>query len=267
MSAAWTKARVLTAVWFAHMSAYRAEIVIWILTGSLPLIMLAVWIGKAAASGGAVGDYTPQRFAAYFLSAWFSQQMVVAWVSWELDFQIRQGQLSPKLLRPLDPFWEHVAAHVTERLVRLPFMIAVVAAGLFLVPGTQLTPDWQHVLAYFLSINLAFLIRFLIAYSIGLMAFWWEQAVALDELYFVVAAFLTGSFAPLDLYPASARAIIEWLPFPYIIFYPVQILNGALSWAETGRVIGVQLLWLLVFILLRGLLWRRGLRRYGAMGA
>jgi ABC-2 type transport system permease protein len=267
MSAAWTKARVLLAVWFAHMSAYRAEIVIWILTGSLPLIMLAVWIGKAAASGGAVGDYTPPRFAAYFLSAWLSQQMIVAWVSWELDYQIRQGLLSSKLLRPLDPLWEHLAAHYTERLVRAPFMLAIMGAGLLLVPGTRLTPDWQHVLAYLVSINLAFAIRFLIAYSIGLLALWWEQAVALDELYFVIAAFLTGSFAPLDLYPLWARAIIEWLPFPYIIYYPVQILNGAISWAEVGRVIGVQLVWLLGFLLLRSMLWRRGLRRYGAMGA
>src|SRR5215470_209127 len=74
------KARVLLTVWFAHMSAYRAEIVIWILTGSVPLIMLAVWIGKAQAGGGAVGGFTPQDFAAYFLAAWISQQLIVAWV-------------------------------------------------------------------------------------------------------------------------------------------------------------------------------------------
>jgi ABC-2 type transport system permease protein len=259
--------RVLLAVWFAHMSAYRAEIVIWIFTGSIPLIMLAVWIGKATASGGAVGGFTPERFAAYFLSAWLSQQMVVAWVAWELDFQIRQGLLSPKLLRPLDPFWEHMAAHFTERLVRAPFMLIIIAAGLFLVPGTPLTPDWQHVLAYLVSITLAFLMRFLLAYSVGLLAFWWHQATALEELYFVVAAFLTGSFAPLDLYPQWARALIEWLPFPYIIYYPVQILNGTIGWAATGRVMGVQLLWMLGFMLLRGALWRYGLRRYGAVGA
>src|SRR5262245_17199334 len=114
------KARALLVLWFSHMSAYRAEIVIWILTGSLPLIMLAIWIGKAQAAGGAVGGFSPQDFAAYFLSAWFSQQMIVAWVAWEIDFQIRQGTLSSKLLRPLDVFWEHIAAHLAERLVRLP---------------------------------------------------------------------------------------------------------------------------------------------------
>lgn len=261
------KARALLVVWFGHMSAYRAEIVIWILTGSLPLIMLAVWIGKAQASGGAVGGFSAPDFAAYFLSAWLSQQMIVAWVAWELDFQIRQGTLSPKLLRPLDVFWEHVAAHLAERLVRLPIMVAVLLAGLLLIPGTRIAPDLLHVLAYLVSITLAWVIRFQIAYCIGLLAFWYEHAIAFDELYFTIAAFLTGAFAPLELYPPAVRAVLEWLPFPYTIYYPVRILNGALDWPTTLGAIGVQCVWALVFWLLRMLLWRRGLRRYGAVGA
>ncbi|PLS79288.1 MAG: ABC transporter permease [Chloroflexi bacterium] len=262
-----SKARTLLEVWFANMSAYRAEIVIWMLTGSIPLIMLAVWIGKAQAAGGAVGDFTPQRFAAYFLAAWVSQQLVVAWVAWELDLQIRQGILSAKLLRPLDPLWEHLAMHVTERLVRVPLAIIVIVVGLFIVPGTQLTPDLPHALLYLLSINLAFLIRFLIAYCVGILAFWFEQAIAVEELYYSIAMFLTGSFAPLDLYPVWARTIIEWLPFPYVIYYPVQILTGEANGLEIVRIIAVQLAWITIFGVLRSLLWRRGLRRYGAVGA
>lgn len=267
MRAGWNKGRTLFEVWLAHMSAYRAEIIIWMLSGILPLIMLAVWIGKAQASGGSVEGFTPQDFTAYFLGAWLTQQMIVAWVSWELDYQIRQGQLSPKLLRPLDPLWEFLAGHVTERVVRLPFVVVVIVAGVLLVPGTRLTPDVWHVLAYALTAVLAFLIRFLIAYCVGLLAFWFDQATALDELYFIVATFLTGGFAPLSLYPPAVRAVIEWLPFPYLVFYPVQVLNGTIAAPAIGRVILVQLVWLAILAGLRQWLWRRGLRRYGAVGA
>lgn len=261
------KTGTLLEVWFAHMSAYRAEIFIWMLSGMVPLIMMAVWIGKANASGGSIEGFTPPQFAAYFLGAWLTQQLIVAWVSWELDYQIRQGILSSKLLRPLDPLWEHLAAHVTERMVRFPFMLIVLTAGLLLIPGARLTPDLGHLLAYFVAVNLAFLIRFLIAYCIGLLAFWFDQATALDELYFIVAAFLTGSFAPLTLYPPAVRAVIEWLPFPYLVYYPVRVLNGTADWPEIAGVIGVQLLWIAILVLLRMWLWRRGLRRYGAVGA
>jgi ABC-2 type transport system permease protein len=139
--------------------------------------------------------------------------------------------------------------------------------GLLVVQGTRITPSIGHALVYLLSIQLSFLIRFMIAYCIGLIAFWWEQAVALDELYFTVAAFLTGSFAPLDLYPLWAQQIIEWTPFPYVIYYPVQILNGTIGSNQMLRVLGVQLVWVVGLVLARQLLWRRGLRRYGAVGA
>jgi ABC-2 type transport system permease protein len=83
----------------------------------------------------------------------------------------------------------------------------------------------------------------------------------------VVAAFLTGAFAPLDLYPPAIRAAIEWTPFPYTIYYPVQVLNGSVSWVEIGRIALVQSAWVLALVGLRLALWRRGLRRYGAVGA
>ena len=75
------------------------------------------------------------------------------------------------------------------------------------------------------------------------------------------------AFAPLEFYPPAVRAVIEWLPFPYTIYYPVRMLNGALDWPTTLRVLAVQLAWVLAFGALRALLWRRGLQRYGAVGA
>ncbi len=261
------KARVLGEVWFAHMLVYRAEILVWMLTGATPLIMMAIWIGKAQGGGGTVGGFSPPEFAAYFLAAWLTQQCIVAWVAWEVDRQIRQGELSSRLLRPLDPIWEHVATHLTERLVRMPFVLVIVIAGVWLVPGTRLTPGLLHVLAYLGCVSLAFAIRFLTAYCIGLLAFWFNQATAIDEFYHVLAAILTGSFAPLTFYPPLARAIIEWTPFPYLVYYPVRVLTGAASGPEIARIFGVQLAWLLVLLVARALLWQRGLRRYGAVGA
>lgn len=261
------KGRAIFASRFSLMSAYRAEIIIWMLSGTIPLIMMAVWIGKAHAGGGAVGGFAPADFAAYFLAAWLSQQMVVAWVSWVLDDHIRQGTLSPKLMRPLDPVWEFLTEHVAERIVRLPFVLLVLAGGALLVPGTQLTPDVQHALAYVPCILLAFTIRFLIAYCIGLLAFWFDQAIAIDEFYFVISVFLSGGFAPLEFYPPALQAVVQWTPFPYVIYHPVRVLTGSAEGTEILRIMAAQILWIVVFGLLRHALWRRGLVRYGAVGA
>jgi ABC-2 type transport system permease protein len=263
----WRKCRAMFNAWFAHMTAYRAELVIWMLVGSLPLIMMAVWIGKAQANGGDLQGFKPETFAAYFLATWLAQQMTVAWVAWEMDFEIRQGNLSIKLLRPLDPFWEHLARHVTERFVRGPIVIFFVCLGTFMVAGTVLTPSFWHALTFFLAITLGFLVRFLIAYCIGLMCFWLESATALDEFYWILSVMLGGGFAPLEFYPAWLRAAIDWTPFPWVVYYPVKVLTGTVPWPDVARVIGIQLLWILVFVALRHVLWKAGLKKYGAVGA
>lgn len=264
---AWRKTSALMSIWLGNASAYRVETIIWMFSGIIPLIMLAVWIGKAEASGGTVNDFSPADFSSYFLTTWLSSQMIVAWVSWELDYQIRQGILSPKLLRPIDVFWDHMASHLAERVIRLPIVIPVVIIGSLLVPGTKILVDWEHTLVYAVSISLGWLIRFQISYIIGICTFWFDRATALDDLYFVLAAFLAGSFAPIAFLPAPILSIINWLPFPYTLYYPVSILNASLNWPEIGEVLLVQVAWVLGLWFFRTWLWQQGLKRYGAVGA
>ncbi len=262
----WRKFRALFNAWLAHMTAYRAELVIWMLVGAQPLIMMAVWIGKAQNAGGNLQGFSSAGFAAYFLATWLAQQFTVAWVAWELDFNIRQGSLSTKLLRPLDPFWEFLAQHFTERFVRGPIVIGFVLIGALSV-GTRITPDILHVLAFAVAIFLAFTIRFLIAYCIGLCCFWFESATALDELYWTLSVMLGGGFAPLEFYPSWLHNLANWTPFPWIVYQPVKILTGTIAWPEVARVILIQIVWILLFALLRQILWRAGLKKYGSVGA
>jgi ABC-2 type transport system permease protein len=60
---------------------------------------------------------------------------------------------------------------------------------------------------------------------------------------------------------------VDFTPFPWITYYPVQILTGKLEWLEVARVMGIQCLWILGFAVLRQIMWRAGLKKYGAVGA
>ena len=39
----WAIARVFLSVYYAYMVEYRAELLFWVLSGSLPLILMGVW--------------------------------------------------------------------------------------------------------------------------------------------------------------------------------------------------------------------------------
>jgi ABC-2 type transport system permease protein len=80
---------------------------IYMLANTLPRVMLAVWVTIAEA--GPVGTYGTTEFTAYYLARLLVRQMTSVWVAWDLDYDIRMGELSPKLLRPMDPIHNHLA--------------------------------------------------------------------------------------------------------------------------------------------------------------
>ncbi|WP_241191208.1 ABC transporter permease [Deinococcus psychrotolerans] len=263
----WRKFKVLMAVQFAHMTVYRAEIVIWMLSGTLSLIMGLIWMQQASSSPkGEIGGYTAQDFASYFIATWGTAQILVVWVAWELSFDVRQGTLSPKLLRPIDPFWMHYVGHWAERIVRLPLMFVLLVI-FALLTGAHYTTDVSHWLAYLMLVPLAFTLRFLLEYSIGLLAFWFEAAENFQELIWVLYAALGGLLAPISLYPAAVQTIAYATPFPYMLSLPCNLLTGKADLGDALRGWLILLGWTLTFAALRAVLWRRGVRKYGAVGA
>jgi hypothetical protein len=131
------KAKTLLAVYLAYMLEYRAELFLWALAGLLPLILMGVWT-EAARSGGF--PLSSGEFARYFLMVFLVRQATVVWVVWEFERDVVEGRLSFRLLRPLDPFLDHLAAHVAERLARLPFVVLLTLLFFYLFPEARFTP-------------------------------------------------------------------------------------------------------------------------------
>ncbi|TFU27427.1 ABC transporter permease [Thermus tengchongensis] len=256
------KAKTLLSVYLAYMLEYRAELFLWALAGALPLILLGVWT-EAARSGNF--PLSPGEFARYFLMVFLVRQATVVWVVWEFERDVVEGRLSFRLLRPLDPFFDHLAAHVAERLARLPFVVLLTLLFFWLFPEARFLPEPKPFLLGLLFTLLAFLLRYLMQYTTAMLTFWSERASAVEEVFFLLYLFLSGTIAPLEVFPEPLRALALLTPFPYLVYLPAGLLAGQ----EVGLFPGVwvMLFWGLVFLLLWRLLWRLGLRRYSGMGA
>ncbi len=262
MSLAIRKARVLLIAYYAHMLEYRAELFLWALSGTLPLILMGVW--TQAAQNGQFG-LSPVDFVRYFLAVFIIRQFNVVWVVYEFEKEVVEGKLSPRLLQPLDPVWHHVASHLSERLARLPFTLALVGLFFGLYPQALWVPPLGNFLLFLLTLILAFALRFLIQYTFALFAFWTERATAIENFWFLFYLFLSGMIAPLEMFPASVRQVVLWTPFPYLIHFPAALLIGLPEDVVRGFV--VMLSWSLLFFVVNRWLWRRGLKQYSGMGA
>ncbi|AUT00726.1 multidrug ABC transporter permease [Nostoc sp. CENA543] len=256
------KALTLLTVYYAYMVEYRAELILWVLSGSLPIILMGVWI-KASQSGQF--GLSSVEFARYFLTVFVVRQISVVWVIWEFEREVVEGKLSPKLLQPLDPVWHHVASHLSERVARIPFAIILIVLFFFLYPQAFWLPNLGQVLLFALAVSLAFMLRFVIQYTFAMFAFWTERANAIENFWFLFYLFLSGLIAPLEVFPAPIREVVLFTPFPYLIDFPTSILVGIP--VDMTRGFLSLIAWILIFLGANRWLWRAGLKRYSGMGA
>jgi hypothetical protein len=77
--------RALLSTYYAYMVEYRAELILWALSGSLPFILMGVW--TQAAEKGNFG-LSSLEFARYFLAIYLVRQLTVVWVIWDFERQI-----------------------------------------------------------------------------------------------------------------------------------------------------------------------------------
>ncbi len=255
-------ATTLLSVYYAYMVEYRAELVLWVLSGSLPIILMGVWIQASQTGQFAL---TGIEFARYFLAIFFVRQLTVVWVIWEFEREIVEGRLSFRLLQPLNPFWHHFTSHLAERLARLPFAVVLIGLFFWLYPQAIWVPTLGQVALALVVTGFAFTLRFLIQYTLAMLAFWTERASALEQFSFLFYLFLSGMIAPLEMFPPLVRTIAEWTPYPYLMYFPASILVGLP--VDIGRGLLVMTGWSLFFLLVCRWLWRKGLRQYSGMGA
>ncbi|MEA5580386.1 ABC-2 family transporter protein [Nodularia harveyana UHCC-0300] len=256
--------KILTflSVYYAYMVEYRAELILWVLAGVLPIILMGVWI--EAAQGGQFG-LTPVDFARYFITVFLVRQMTVVWLIWDFEKEIVEGKLSSRLLQPIDPVWHHVASHLSERVARIPFILLLAFLFFILYPQAIWLPNLGQFLLFGLAVTLAFILRFIIQYTFAMFAFWTERASALESLWLLFYLFLSGLIAPLDVFPENVRTIVMFTPFPYLINFPVSILVGLP--VDLSRGFLAIMGWIFIFLGANRLLWRAGLKRYSGMGA
>jgi len=251
----------------AEQFQYRGALVIWLLGLILePVIYLSVWSTVARSQGGTVNGYGAADFAAYYLIALFVSQATFSWVMWEMEYWIRQGTLSPLLVRPVHPIHRHIANNLTFKLLTLAVTIPVVIV-LSLVFRPHFTVTSATALAFIPVLIVAMALRFAMEWTLAGAAFWVTRVSAINQLYFVVFLFLSGFAVPLPLLPAPVQTLAAWLPFYRTLGFPVDVLLGRIDPAQVAAGVAAQVTWLAIAVTLLNVMWAKGIRQYSAVGA
>lgn len=256
----------LLRIGFAEAVAYRAEMLVWVLATTMPLVMLALW--SAVAENAPVGRFGQPEFVAYFLATFIVRQLTGSWASWQMNFEVREGTLSARLLRPVHPLLGYAIENIAALPMRVVVSVPVALVALAWVGGRAVSHSAVAWGFFLVALFGGWLLTLLANLVIGTLSLFLESSLKVMDIYLTAYFVISGYLIPIELFPKGARALIDWLPFRYQIGFPVELMTGAYDakLGEAALLLARQWGMAAALTAIVAYAWTRGVRRFSAYG-
>jgi ABC-2 type transport system permease protein len=270
MATAFAKYARVFSIGLQNTFVYRWNFILRSIFGVVPLIG-TIFLWRAMYSGDTqqqLSGYTFSALIMYFATVVFVENLITPTEDeWQIASDIRDGRLSALLLKPLNYLFYRFTLYASYRLLYTLIILPGVLLIFFFLRAHITLPDQPLTwLAFCVSTALAGLIQFFIAYTLAMLAFW---LLEISTVVFIVMSFeyfLSGQLFPLDMLPPWLATIIKWSPFPYELYFPVQIFMQRISGPALWEGMAIQAGWVIILYFFATSLWRAGLRKYQAVG-
>ncbi|MBI3576447.1 ABC-2 family transporter protein [Candidatus Gottesmanbacteria bacterium] len=245
---------------------YRGDLLIYTLNAFiLPLILMSVWTAIADSKTSTLVN--KQYVVQYYFIQMFVNVMVSAWHGPFFGEDIRDGKILKELIRPLGRIWYDITENIGEKVWKLILALpAYILVGY--VVRDSLSPQILIRIPMLMPIVfLAAAIYFLMHHIIGVTAFWFSDTGAIKSFHDMIFFVTSGKLFPLH-YAAGILpvALFNYLPYKYVIGFPLEVALGTMSAPAIMTGIAIQCFWLGVLYVLYINLWKKGLKIYGGYG-
>lgn len=249
----------------ADLFQYRIEMFLYGLWQVVnPIIYLVIW--STVVGSGEIAGYARDDFILYYLVFMAVSHLTLAIEVYTMAPSIQTGRLSPHLLRPLHPFWRAGALNISYKAVNLMFLVPI-WVGLALILRPVFHPDWLGIVLFGPSMVMAALISFLIGSCFAMFAFWTTRSMSFWEIWMSLTLLLGGQVAPVAVLPGLLQQAAVVLPMRYTVGFPIEVALGRVQGADLAAGLAIQAGWTVAAVAAFALVWRAGVKRYGAVGA
>ena len=256
---------------------YRGDFALGTLLRFLPIItQIFLWYAVFDAIGAAEGDRPAEiggfRFrdmVAYYLMTMIARAFSsMPGLASGIAKQIREGEIKRYLIQPVDLIAFLLLTRVAHKLAYyaiaiLPFAFVFYICRDYFVDGWPSTPV---LIAFCASLVMGFLIGFFLEAAIGMIGFWFLEVSSLLFVLMLFSFLLSGHMFPLTMLPDDLEAIVTFLPFKYLAFFPAAVFLGKIPEEDLPMEMAIEAAWLVFFVVLCRFAYGRGIKRYSGFG-
>ena len=250
---------------------YRFNFLARTLFGFIPLAAIlllwrTIYAGKAA--DDTVGGFTLAQMTSYYLLVTIVDALTaVNEDDWQIAADIKDGNISQFLLKPMDYLWFRLSLFLAGRVTYLTVaFIPIAIVVLYLHEYIVLPGDGLTLPAFLLSLVMTGLLQFFLSYTMAMLAFWVMEVSTFIFILYAFEYIASGHMFPLDILPPVVEKALYFTPFPYQLYMPVGIYLGKVQGPELITRLATQAGWVMVAYCFARIAWARSIKKYSAAG-
>ena len=258
--------QIIRGTW-AEGLTYRLSFIIYRARSFLQLITMYFLWQFIVPSGSTMFGYSQSHILTYILGTSLIGSVVLSSRSQSIATDINEGNLSNFLIKPVNYFSYWFARDLGDKALNIIFSIGEI--GLFFVlfhPPLFVQTQLIIILWTILSVILVMTLYFYFSVFIGLFGFWSNEVWGPRFIFYQLLLFLAGSLFPLDILPKPVFAVMQYLPFTYLLYFPLKLYLGNVSIIYMIQGIAVTIIWIGIMHVATTFLWKKGLKAYTAQG-
>lgn len=244
---------------------YRVSTLVRFFIGAIMIISVFYLWSDVFSDRVSLMGYEKEEIVTYYIIVGYLFSSIFASVP--IAAEIRTGQLSNYITKPISYFLYQYSQTFAKRMLRLILGLPVVI-GLFVVFRESVFIVTTPSSYLFLLVTALFAINilFFIDIIIGMIEFWVMFSDSITMITDLMIFFLSGVIIPIVFLPGYIQVIANYLPFKYTGTFLIDSFLGRVETQEIFIGIGVQFLWIFVLYFIAKLIWGRGLKKYEAVG-
>jgi ABC-2 type transport system permease protein len=248
---------------------HRMRSLVWFFISLLnPILLLLFWQGALPRSSGVDPAWTLKTMSSYYFLLIIAGALLMSHTEDDVaTIDIQEGGLSSYLVKPVSYYWIRFFNEIPYRFLQGFYGIIIFFICSILFPNLlSITTSFEKLFLAVIICILAFFISFTFKMIMGFIAFWTTDIKGIYGIIELSTLIFAGYLVPLSFFPPIIAFLSHLTPFPYIIYYPVIAFGTILDIPTYFKIIGTQIVWVIVLYGLYKFLWKHGIKKFTAIG-
>lgn len=252
---------------FDETFTYRLNFIMWRIRELLQLLTVFFLWNAIIPKNGSVLGYNHEQILTYIIGTSIVSSIVFSSRSYGVGEEINNGNLSNFLIKPINYLLYWFSKDAGDKLMNIFFAIVEISLIIFFFhPHLFVQTDFIYLLMAALSITIATILYFFFNFLLGSIGFWSPEVWAPRFIFSILLSFFSGGLFPLDILPKGIFDVFQFLPFTYLLYFPVKVYLGQMPISEVMHGLSIGLFWLLATYIFTKIIWNKGLKSYSAQG-